>query len=272
LPDFIVSLDLGQTTDYSAMVAVRRSLLLDAAGLPKRAANNGALMYRFRTVHAERFPLRTPYPKVVESVSAFVKNPRLGGRPILVVDATGVGRGIMDMFIQNPPEADLTAITIVAGHEARWEAYASQVMGAHVPKLALVSATNAMLGTKRLTIDSHLEWAKVLIQELLNFKVKRKPTGHETFEAEKSGDHDDLVMALCMAVWVGSQLRVYFRSQPDEIGQADPLSGDPDTRALVLEHRADNAREAAAIQAEADAETDRRQRDYLRSDFLWNAM
>jgi hypothetical protein len=266
VPDYVIGLDLGQTTDYSAMIAVRRSLWLDDSGLPRRAPNDHRLLYRFRVGHIQRWPLRTAYTKIVEQVSTFVKAPQLGERPVLAIDATGVGRGIVDLFIQNRPEAELLAITVTAGHELKWERYASRVKGAHVPKLSLVSAVNAALGVGQLTIDKHLPDSQALVQELLNFKIKRRPSGNEAFEAERSGDHDDLVMALCMAVWAGSQKRVWFRGVPDDADRPGPLPEDPEDRAMVLEYRAEVAAEAAALQAERDAQEEQWELEQLLAD------
>jgi hypothetical protein len=38
--------------------------------------------------------------------------------------------------------------------------------------------------------------------ELLNFRVKiNLASGHDSYEAWREGDHDDLVLAAAMAVW-----------------------------------------------------------------------
>lgn len=56
------------------------------------------------------------------------------------------------------------------------------------------------LGHERLKI-AKLPLAATLKAELKNFKRKYTPAGHEQYEAWRSGDHDDLVLALAIALW-----------------------------------------------------------------------
>ena len=58
-----------------------------------------------------------------------------------------------------------------------------------------------LMQTKRLKVASALREARILIQELSTFKVKITLAGNETFEAWRERDHDDLVLALAVAVW-----------------------------------------------------------------------
>jgi hypothetical protein len=250
VPDYLIGLDLGQTADYTALAAVKRSILLDGEGLPDRD-KQGNHRYRFHVGHVERFELQTPYPKIVDDVCDLVRAPQLGGRPILCIDATGVGRPVVDLFIQAQPEADIVAITIVAGQEIKWEAYSPGIMGVKVPKSSLVASVQANLQTRRLTIAKTAHHAQTLVNELINFKVKLSAkTAHESYGAARESDHDDLVLAVCMAVWAGMQRRIWYRGEAPKIGLDAPLPSDPDERALVMEIRAEKAREQAAIEAE----------------------
>src|SRR5262249_32781559 len=47
--------------------------------------------------HLERLPLGTPYPAIVAHVGRLLT--KLPGRPELVIDYTGVGRPVFDMFV-----------------------------------------------------------------------------------------------------------------------------------------------------------------------------
>jgi hypothetical protein len=65
---FHVGLDLGQAADYTALAVVhsvhtRTSDSQAAKGLHLR--------------HLERYPLRTPYPEIVEKVAALVRDEKL---------------------------------------------------------------------------------------------------------------------------------------------------------------------------------------------------
>jgi hypothetical protein len=58
-----------------------------------------------------------------------------------------------------------------------------------------------MLQTDELQIVSGLRSAEVLVKELREMRVKVSPGGHESFEAWRSGAHDDLVLATALACW-----------------------------------------------------------------------
>jgi hypothetical protein len=53
----------------------------------------------FQVGHLERLPLGTPYPAIVAHVGRLLT--KLPGGPELVIDFTGVGRPIFDMFISS---------------------------------------------------------------------------------------------------------------------------------------------------------------------------
>jgi hypothetical protein len=69
-----------------------------------------------------------------------------------------------------------------------------------VPKLTLVSRLQALLHEGRLKILRELAEAETLVRELQDFRIEFTAAGHLTFNA-RSGKHDDLVLALAIAVW-----------------------------------------------------------------------
>lgn len=68
-----------------------------------------------------------------------------------------------------------------------------------VPKLTLVSQLQALLHEGRKILPELVE-AETLVRELQDFRVEFTAAGHLTFNA-RSGKHDDLVLALAIAVW-----------------------------------------------------------------------
>jgi hypothetical protein len=66
--------------------------------------------------------------------------------------------------------------------------------------MTLVSALQALLHEGRLHIQKELPEAAELVRELQDFRVKYTEGGHLTFSA-REGRHDDLVLALAIAVW-----------------------------------------------------------------------
>ena len=73
--------------------------------------------------------------------------------------------------------------------------------GYHVPKRDLVTTLQVLLQSGRLKVASDLKLAKVLVDEMLNFKVKiNVKTAHDSYEAWREGIHDDLVLAVALAL------------------------------------------------------------------------
>lgn len=158
---------------------------LEANPLPERS-------YVVR--HLERFELGTSYPKIVEGVREILAREALRDNYRLAVDATGVGVAVTDML----REAGLRfkSVTITGGEKEHREGN-----NYRVPKRDLITRAQVLLQNRRLKVVPTLAEAATLIQELTNFRYKISPSGHDSYEAWREGDHDDLVLALALAVW-----------------------------------------------------------------------
>ncbi len=184
---YLCGLDLGQAQDYTALAV---------AEVHARAHE-----YIYCVRHLQRFGLKTSYPAIVRHVVALLQLPAVRGQTTLIADATGVGQPVIEML----KEAGLNpiAITITGGSvvtEQAWDHF-------HVPKRDLVSAIQIPLQGRRLSIAPALPEADLLKQELANFQVKVTTAAHDTYGAWRQGTHDDLVLALAVAIWYGSQQR-----------------------------------------------------------------
>jgi hypothetical protein len=149
--------------------------------------NNPAI---YRVHHIERLPLRTPYPAQVARVR-FLKS-RLPRDAKLVIDDGGA-RGVGDMFVD--AGLDPIRVSIVHGLDVHW-----RDRHVTVPKATIVSALVARMHSGELSISRRLKDWPILRRELLNFRPELTRTGAETWNA-RSGEHDDLVLSLSMAVW-----------------------------------------------------------------------
>ncbi len=180
--NFFLGLDLGQVSDYTALAIVEKR-------------TDG--MYHLRRL--ERLPLGTSYPDVARHVKDLLQTAELNGKTECVVDATGVGRPVVDML----READvwpLVAVTITGGDTVTQDG-----SDYRVPKHDLVSTLQVLLQNGGLKIAEGLPLAEVLKREMQNFRVKISlSTGHDSYEAWREGDHDDLVLAVAMACWYAS--------------------------------------------------------------------
>ncbi len=227
MPDFYCGLDLGQVRDPTALAIVSyskeylqarnkrddieqhyarlasqrgyesvehlSSKLLEERGRALEANPLPEKSYVAR--HLQRFPLRTPYREVVEGVREILERPPLKGNYRLAVDATGVGVAVTDMLA----DAGLRfkSVTITGGEKESREGNSYRV-----PKRDLIAKAQVLLQNRRLKVVPTLSEAATLTQELTNFRYKISPGGHDSYEAWREGDHDDLVLAVSLAVWL----------------------------------------------------------------------
>ena len=70
-----------------------------------------------------------------------------------------------------------------------------------VPKRELVSVVQVGLQNRTLKIAPELSEAATLSRELQNFQVKITDAANDTYGAWREGTHDDLVLAIALAVW-----------------------------------------------------------------------
>lgn len=187
-PQYFTGLDLGQQADFSALVVVERHTIPDPEQKQKTT-------YQFDVRHLHRWPLKTPYPTIVGDVKALFAEPPLKGST-LVLDETGVGRAVTDMVRAAGISAWLRPFSITCG---------SAVTGRTVAKKHLIGAVQAPLCSGRLHLAQSLELTPTLTKELSDFQVKVTEDRNETFASWRERDHDDLVLALALALFVGSQ-------------------------------------------------------------------
>jgi hypothetical protein len=189
-----MGVDLGQAQDPSAVVVVETQL----TKLCFYDGYTGELRQRLvsrehRVRHAERLPLQMPYLEQAAYVGALLRSPELPAKDTeLVLDMTGVGRPVYEIFEASRP----VGIVITGGTEA----VRNGAWVYHVPKLLLVSRLQASLHAGELKFAAGLSEEAVFKQELSEFRMRHTDTGRLTFGA-REGRHDDLVLALCVALW-----------------------------------------------------------------------
>jgi len=182
-----VGLDLGQSNDYTALSVLER---LEPEGDGAEAPYHVRHLERVRNV---------PYPQIVSKVSEIMRSPALTGNAALVVDQTGVGAPVVDLFRR--ARLDPVGVLIHGGDKASSEGDTWRV-----PKRDLVGSLQVLFQSERLKISKKLPLASVLQSELLNFKVKIDPvTAHDSYSAWREQDHDDLVLSVAMAAWWAEQ-------------------------------------------------------------------
>lgn len=187
--NIIVAADLGQSHDFSALFAVEKQMPTETE--PR-------VMYVCRGL--KRWALGTSYPQIVTDVGNLLDNPKLACCP-LVMDATGVGRPILDMFRISKVRARVWGITITAGNKARWDKESGTF---HVAKILLVHTAVALFQQRRIKLPEGHPGTKILTEELADYRIKITVSANETFAA-REGKNDDYVLATSMALWWGEK-------------------------------------------------------------------
>ncbi len=180
----IAGLDLGELQDYTAFMAMER-----------RTAEDGA-KYDVQALY--RFELGTPYTQQVRKIVEWMSRPPLD-KARLLVDQTGVGNAVVDMFRESSLGSRITPVTITAGRTQTRRPDG----GWNVAKAILASVVQSVFSGRRIAIAKALPMAATAVRELKQFKVEITPAGNETYEAWREKDHDDIVLALAMALWHG---------------------------------------------------------------------
>jgi hypothetical protein len=203
--DHIVSVDLGQAADYTAITIVQVlpiNVLMDG----KQVTQN-----RYEVRYLERCDLGTRYPAIVKKCLTLLGQEPLSRETPFVVDRTGVGRAVVDMFAEKGLEP--ISITIHGGdkvNDEEWRHY-------RVPKRDLIGSLETLYHSGRIVVGVTLRHAATLTSELTNFHgTINIATKHDSYEAWRESIHDDLVLAVAMACWYGEYQLEQHRPMSEE--------------------------------------------------------
>jgi hypothetical protein len=177
---YYLGLDLGQSSDPSAACILE----------PQGEADTRSYDVRY----LEQFPLGRSYPKIVQAVCTTLAREPLAKNCALVIDHTGVGRPVFDMFTEAGLEA--IGITIVGGASWHLETYHQY----HVAKILLVSTVQKFLQSGRLRISTSLKHTSTLQTELRDFRVEISKAANELYSS-REGSHDDILLSVAIALW-----------------------------------------------------------------------
>ena len=165
----VIGADIGKVSDPTALAVVQTTDTQD------------------NVRHLDRLPLGTPYPEIADGIGDLARS--VPGAA-LVIDATGVGRAPADYL----KEFDPVPVVITGGREITF-GYGVW----RVPKRTLLRPLTTSLERKRLKVAPGLPDAPALQRELLAFQRTLGSGGHVKFAGK--GEHDDLVIAVALAVW-----------------------------------------------------------------------
>lgn len=189
---FCLAVDLGQSVDPTAIAVIQHH----RAG---RMHVHGDIRWEtdeYHIRHLARLPLGLAYPVQVSEVQRLLARPPLDRGCGLVLDETGVGRAVGDIF--DAAGLRPLKVTITAGDE-QTGGYGDHGR-ARVPKGQLISAVDAHLHTGQLKFAADLTEASAMAEELKDFRRKVSAAGRYSYDA-RVGKHDDLVLAVSLGLW-----------------------------------------------------------------------
>jgi hypothetical protein len=132
--------------------------------------------------HLQRIPIGTTYPEVVRQVAELVRSPELDGCCELMVDATGVGKNVVDLLRMARLNCTIKPAVVTSGVDEQ--------LGAgyyHVPKRDLITGLVVALQSGKLQIARGMENGPALQAEMAGIQVKVTPQGNEQFGSWREG-------------------------------------------------------------------------------------
>src|SRR5215207_8510413 len=218
---YSVGVDLGQANDYTAIAVLERVVVPPSTALfnpvgvsPSNRLVEGETV--FDLVYLKRPKLGTPYDTIAKRVADLIcelePEGSFGelGQVTLSVDGTGVGRGVVDMLdsefkrrgttSKSVPKIDFRRVSVTGSQTTlkrptRSDGYWS------VPKKDLVFPAVAAFQQGKIRIGKVAD-RDALVNELKNYRrTTNIATGNMAFEPWRESDHDDLLFAVCLALW-----------------------------------------------------------------------
>jgi hypothetical protein len=114
-----------------------------------------------------------------------------------------VGAPVVDMLWEAQTGCPITEVTITSGDKETQRAgggYGREAWG--VPKRDLMAGVQVALERGQLKIARGLREAGVLVEELVGLRMTFRGSGRIRLGADGFGEHDDLAIALALAVWL----------------------------------------------------------------------
>ena len=172
---YVLGLDLGQASDWTALTVLR----------PTPEGYELPFLSRTRN---------RPFPYIVQAVAGVMNSPALDHGAQLILDASGLGRPVLDLFTQTgivPVPITITGASRATG----------TLRAARVPRHELINGLLVSLQRGRLKIAADLPLAAELLDELASLRLSFTASGHAQIEPMRANSHDDLVISLAMALW-----------------------------------------------------------------------
>ena len=182
-----IGVDLGQRRDHTAIAVVERVWEGYSPQEFVRTGADGRWWFRVRMM--ERLRLGTPYPDVVGRVREIAAMPQIVEGRSVVVDGTGVGAPVVDLLRRAGLGCSILPVILTGG--GRTSGGSLQGGYESVPRSVLLTGLQVLVQQERLVVSARCKEAETLRREMLGLKLV----------GPGSEEHDDLAIAVALAVW-----------------------------------------------------------------------
>lgn len=197
---FHVGVDLGKRQDFTAVAVVEECVWAEGRRNPVDYAP--VIQKTFSLRYTERVAKGTQYLRVVDKLRTMLESEAMRHDPVvLALDATGVGEPVFEMLQKMAYEVmkrrtqwlNLAGIVFTTGQKSHWDNFLC-----FVPKSTLMTGMALVFEKKLLKIGRGLPGTTELLRELRGMR-RSLSEGRERWNGV--GEHDDMVMALALALW-----------------------------------------------------------------------
>ncbi len=210
-----IGLDLGKIQHYSAMTVARQEgdvatgterLVIQHAERMRPGLPYHGVVARVAKVVRAILPKPTAEEKMMRTMAGIKRPPR--ATIDVVMDATGVGEPVVEMFQLADMEAIIWPIKMIGEGTVRFDEVS---MRWHVPKNDLIEdiEIRANVEPPRLLIPPGLEAADALREELGKIRTKILERGVKYEYEREAGDdarsHGDLAISLALLCWCATR-------------------------------------------------------------------
>ncbi len=193
-----VGVDLGQRKDHTAIVVVEQRV--ESTGVRDAATFEFVRVRKLVVVRVEQVRLGTRYSSIVDRVEQLSMALADLGTLTIAVDATGLGGVVTEDLRRRRLGGELLPVVFTGGNESR---YADGFFP--TPKTELMTGLMRAFEVEGLCVaEGVAEWG-LLEEELMGM---RKVTGRGGVRFVSAGKHDDLVMALSLALFGARRRRL----------------------------------------------------------------
>lgn len=192
LRSYHLGVDLGQRKDHTAIVVVEQRV--ECTGARDAATFEYVRVRKFVVVRVEQVRLGTRYSSIVDRVETIAAALAGNGATLTIaIDATGLGGVVTEDLRRRRLGGELLPVVSTGGNEGR---YADGFF--MTPKVELMMGLLRAFEVEGLCVAEGVAGWELLEEELMGM---RKVTGRAGMKFVSAGKHDDLVMALGLALF-----------------------------------------------------------------------